>query len=115
MSGLVWKGVGWLGVGIALGAIPISFVDPGMVGFALYASILLGGVASVGLNSSSRYAVVCIVLSLALSIVSAHYSRSSGFRPISLGAIGNGVGILLMPLLIAVGLVAWGRTRRRRN
>lgn len=112
MAGLIWKGVGWLGVSIAVGAIPISLVDPAMVGFALYASIFLGGLASVGVHSNTKYALVCIVLCLAISVVSAHYSRSTGFQPLNVESIGNGVGILLIPLLVALALIVWGKARR---
>jgi hypothetical protein len=114
VSTTAWTRIGWLSVGLVVLAVPLSLIDGVISAFALYAAIIAGGLSSVGLESTARFGVATIVLSLLLGTIATHYTSSTGFLPPDLSRVLAAISILGIPSLASLTLIITGVLRRKR-
>lgn len=112
MKPSVWTGLGWVGIGLAIAALPAVMLDPVLAGFALYLAIIVGGLSSIGVRSTVKFAVTTIMLSLLVANVVSNYSPATGFRTPSVSSVLDTAAILGPLLIVSIGLIIWGVARR---
>ncbi len=111
----VWKAIGWTGVALSALAILYAFADPVLAIFISFVAIPIGGLSGVGIHSTSKFGVTCILLCLLLVNVMSHYGVSTGFRVPSVSSVRDASVILLIPLTVSLGLMALGVVRRAKK
>lgn len=113
ISTKIWNAFGWTSVGFVVLSVPLSLIDGVLTGLALYAAIILGGISSIGLQSTAKFGIATIAVSLLIGIIAAHYTSSTGFRSPELALIWAGMTIFAVPILASVVLMITGLLRRR--
>jgi len=107
--------IGWIAVSLALLAVPLGLLlDPVLVGFALWASLLCAGVSSVSVGGDARIVLVTSMICCVVGFFAAHYSPASGLSAPTLQSTMGFIVVLIVPLAVAVIGAAIGWMRRRR-
>ncbi|MDZ7768228.1 MAG: hypothetical protein U5K38_03745 [Woeseiaceae bacterium] len=79
----------------------------------LYAAIVIGGLSGVGANSTAKFGVTVIVLSLLIANVMTHYTASTGLRSLQFDLVFNVLVIFALPIMVATALLVVGVFRRQ--
>ena len=113
VSAKLWAALGWISVLLVAASIPIAMVD-GVIGvLALYSAIVIGGFSGVGTNSTAKFGVSAIVLSLLIANVMTHYTASTGLRSLQSDLLFSVLVIFALPMLVATAFLIVGVIRRR--
>lgn len=113
ISTKIWSTIGWISASFVALSIPLSLIDGVIGAFALYAAIIVGGISGIGLNSTAKFGVATIAVSLLLGVIATHYTSSGGFRPPDLARLWAAISILGIPILASIAMIVVGVLRRR--
>lgn len=83
----------------------LIFLDPVLVGFALYFCIILSGIYALFPHSNPYIFTVSILVCVALAVTFSHYSVSEGVSALSLSSLKAGISVITLPLAIAATLI----------
>jgi hypothetical protein len=79
----------------------------------LLVAIVLGGLSGIGTNSTSKFGITTIVLSVLIVYWATHYVASSGLQPPQFERMSSLLTFLGVPIAIAAICLITGAVRRR--
>ncbi|MCR9184732.1 MAG: hypothetical protein NXH81_04995 [Halieaceae bacterium] len=113
LSPKVWAATGWISLALSAWSLVLATIDGVMAYFTIVIAIIIGGLSSIGITGTAKFAVFSVVLAAVLVFWMTHHVASTGFQLPDGSSIATMFSLISIPTLVSVVMMILGIRRRR--